>query len=79
VDAEPREIYVISCLLVPIIGIGLYPRLVTETYRASIETLVSRENTALLRDRNSPATALMRRPLPALMPSAPLQAPRLLS
>ena len=42
-------------------------------------TLVGRENTALLRDQNSPATALMRRPLPALMPSAPLQAPRLLS
>jgi NAD(P)H-quinone oxidoreductase subunit 4 len=79
VDAEPREIYVISCLLVPIIGIGLYPRIVTDTYRASIETLVGRENAALLRDQNSPATALLRRPLPALLPSAPLQAPRLLS
>ena len=33
VDAEPREIYVISCLLVPIIGIGLYPRIMTDTYR----------------------------------------------
>jgi NAD(P)H-quinone oxidoreductase subunit 4 len=42
VDAEPREIYVISCLLVPIIGIGLYPRLLTDTYRASIEALVVR-------------------------------------
>jgi NAD(P)H-quinone oxidoreductase subunit 4 len=47
VDAEPREIYVISCLLVPIIGIGLYPRLVTDTYRASIEALVARESLAL--------------------------------
>jgi NAD(P)H-quinone oxidoreductase subunit 4 len=79
VDAEPREIYVISCLLVPIIGIGLYPRIVTDTYRASIETLVGRENTALLRDQNPPAAALLRRPLPALLPTAPLQAPRLLS
>jgi len=41
VDAEPREIYIISCLLVPIIGIGLYPRLVTDTYRATIEQLVA--------------------------------------
>jgi NAD(P)H-quinone oxidoreductase subunit 4 len=47
VDAEPREIYVISCLLVPIIGIGLYPRIVTDTYRASIEALVARESLAL--------------------------------
>ena len=29
VDAEPREVYIIGCLLVPIIGIGLYPRLMT--------------------------------------------------
>ena len=26
VDAEPREVYVISALLVPIIAIGLYPK-----------------------------------------------------
>jgi NAD(P)H-quinone oxidoreductase subunit 4 len=49
VDAEPREIYVISCLLVPIIGIGLYPRLVTDSYRASIESLVLREDAAMAR------------------------------
>ncbi|MFO7629057.1 MAG: NAD(P)H-quinone oxidoreductase subunit 4 [Prochlorococcaceae cyanobacterium] len=47
VDAEPREIYIIGCLLVPIIGIGLYPRLMTDSYRASIEALVSRDNAAL--------------------------------
>jgi NAD(P)H-quinone oxidoreductase subunit 4 len=38
---------VISCLLVPIVGIGLYPRIMTDTYRASIETLVAREESAL--------------------------------
>ena len=48
VDAEPREVYIISCLLVPIIGIGLYPRLTTETYRASIEQLVRQDQNALL-------------------------------
>ena len=31
VDAEPREIYIIGCLLVLIIGIGLYPRLMTDS------------------------------------------------
>ncbi|NEP37254.1 MAG: NAD(P)H-quinone oxidoreductase subunit 4, partial [Moorea sp. SIO3B2] len=31
-DAKPREIFVTACLLIPIIGIGLYPKLVTQTY-----------------------------------------------
>jgi len=47
VDAEPREIYVIGALLVPIIGIGLYPRLMTDTYRASMESLVARDESAM--------------------------------
>ena len=47
VDAEPREIYIIGSLLVPIIGIGLYPRLVTESYLASINNLVDRDLNAV--------------------------------
>ena len=47
IDAEPREVYIIACLLVPIIGIGLYPRLVTESYLASINNLVDRDLTAV--------------------------------
>ena len=31
-DAKPREIFITACLLVPIIGIGLYPKLATQTY-----------------------------------------------
>ncbi len=31
-DAKPREMFIVTCLLVPIIGIGLYPRLATQTY-----------------------------------------------
>ena len=49
VDAEPREVYIIACLLLPIIGIGLYPRLVTESYLASINTLVDRDLNAVKR------------------------------
>jgi NAD(P)H-quinone oxidoreductase subunit 4 len=79
VDAEPREIYVISCLLVPIIGIGLYPRIVTDTYRASIESLVGRENAALARDSHPPAAALLRRPVAALLHQPFLRAPHVLS
>ena len=32
VDAQPREIYITACLLIPIIAIGLYPKLVTDSY-----------------------------------------------
>ena len=49
VDAEPREIYIIGSLLVPIIGIGLYPRIMTETYTASIDGLVARDKVAIER------------------------------
>ncbi len=47
VDAEPREIYIIGSLLVPIIGIGLYPRIMTESYTASINGLVLRDKLAI--------------------------------
>jgi NAD(P)H-quinone oxidoreductase subunit 4 len=33
-DARPREAFIALCLLVPIIGIGLYPKLATQTYDA---------------------------------------------
>tara|TARA_Y100001968_G_scaffold332991_1_gene393478 strand:- start:3191 stop:4819 length:1629 start_codon:yes stop_codon:yes gene_type:complete len=49
VDAEPREIYIIGSLLVPIIGIGLYPRIITDSYIASIEGLVKRDLGAIER------------------------------
>ncbi|MFB6276111.1 MAG: NAD(P)H-quinone oxidoreductase subunit 4 [Halothece sp.] len=32
VDAEPREVFIIACLLVPIIGVGLYPKVLTQVY-----------------------------------------------
>ena len=49
VDAEPREIYIISCLLVPIIGLGIFPRIMTDTYQSSIEALVERDKAPLVR------------------------------
>ncbi len=32
VDVKPRELFITACLLIPIIGIGLYPKLATQTY-----------------------------------------------
>ena len=76
VDAEPREIYVISCLLVPIIGIGLYPRLVTDSYRASIEALVQREEQAMALVAPPAATRLFRGLPAGVLPLQLLSAPR---
>jgi NAD(P)H-quinone oxidoreductase subunit 4 len=76
VDAEPREIYVISCLLVPIVGIGLYPRIMTDTYRASIETLVAREESALTA-MGEPPRPLRAAGVMSLVPPPLLQAPSL--
>ena len=73
VDAEPREVYIIGCLLVPIIGIGLYPRLMTDSYRSSIEALVNRNVDAM--ERISQPTAPIIRGQPAV--PALLQAPAL--
>ena len=68
VDAEPREIYIVGCLLVPIIGIGLYPRLLTDTYRASMEALVARDDSAL-RALTAPAGSSLIRQNPFTAPS----------
>lgn len=42
VDAEPREVFIVACLLVPIIGIGFYPKIVTQIYDASTQQLTVR-------------------------------------
>ncbi|ABB58006.1 photosynthetic/respiratory NAD(P)H-quinone oxidoreductase subunit D1 [Synechococcus elongatus] len=47
VDAEPREVYIIACLLVPIIGIGLYPKLTTQVYDATLVQLTERLRSAV--------------------------------
>ncbi|MCH9055597.1 photosynthetic/respiratory NAD(P)H-quinone oxidoreductase subunit D1 [Synechococcus sp. PCC 6716] len=42
IDAEPREVFIIACLLVPIIGIGLYPKLLTQIYDATTVQVIAR-------------------------------------
>ena len=41
-DAEPREVFIIACLLVPIIGIGLYPKILTQMYDTTTQQLTGR-------------------------------------
>ena len=45
IDAEPREVFIIACLLIPIIGIGFYPKIVTQIYDSTTHQL-----TALIRN-----------------------------
>jgi NAD(P)H-quinone oxidoreductase subunit 4 len=42
VDAEPREVFIIGALLIPIIGIGFYPKLLTQIYDAKTIQLTQR-------------------------------------
>jgi NAD(P)H-quinone oxidoreductase subunit 4 len=42
VDAEPREVFIIACLLVPIIGVGLYPKILTQMYDATTQQVTAR-------------------------------------
>ncbi len=60
VDAEPREVFIIACLLVPIIGIGLYPKILTQIYDATTVQLVERirESVPTLVQHQAPDTPL---------------------
>ncbi|MGV0024274.1 photosynthetic/respiratory NAD(P)H-quinone oxidoreductase subunit D1 [Phormidesmis priestleyi] len=42
IDAEPREVFIIASLLVPIIGIGFYPKLLTQIYDSKTQQLTAR-------------------------------------
>jgi len=46
-DANPRELFITACLLIPTIGIGLYPKLATQTYDAKTVELAAHVRQAL--------------------------------
>jgi NAD(P)H-quinone oxidoreductase subunit 4 len=46
-DAKPREVFITMCLLVPIIGIGFYPKLATQTYDATTVAIAAHLRDAL--------------------------------
>jgi NAD(P)H-quinone oxidoreductase subunit 4 len=79
VDAEPREVFIIACLLVPIIGIGLYPKLLTQMYDSKNQALVARlrDSVPSLAQAPSPALALIPERTPILSTQG-LRAPEIL-
>lgn len=75
IDAEPREVFIITCLLVPIIGVGFYPKLLTQIYdsttvklnarlRGSVPSLVAKETMPTTHTASIPLheLAMMRAP-----------------
>jgi NAD(P)H-quinone oxidoreductase subunit 4 len=60
VDAEPREVFIIGALLVPIIGIGFYPKILTQIYDAKTLQLTEqlRERVPALAQQAPPDVAL---------------------
>jgi NAD(P)H-quinone oxidoreductase subunit 4 len=74
-DAEPREVFIIACLLVPIIGIGLYPKGMTQIYDMKTTTLNSRMRASvpsLVQTSATPKTGAI-----ATMASSSVEAPLL--
>ena len=60
VDAEPREVFIIASLLVPIIGFGLYPKLLTQVYDAKTQQVTGqlRSTAVELADQHQPLLPL---------------------
>ncbi|WP_171974856.1 NAD(P)H-quinone oxidoreductase subunit 4 [Leptolyngbya sp. 'hensonii'] len=56
-DAKPREVFIMTCLLVPIIGIGFYPKLANQTYDVKTVAIAAQARISLpLVAQQSPAT-----------------------
>ncbi|EGJ28918.1 MULTISPECIES: NAD(P)H-quinone oxidoreductase subunit 4 [Moorena] len=68
IDAEPREVFIIACLLVPIIGIGLYPKIVTQIYDATTVQLTARLRNSVPTLVNEPPVALENAPIVSFAP-----------
>jgi len=71
IDAEPREVFIIACLLVPIIGIGFYPKILTQIYDTTTSQLTARLRASVpsLAQKQSPTTEAVSWRAPAIGPS----------
>lgn len=63
IDAEPREVFIIACLLIPIIGIGFYPKLLTQIYDVKTQAITAQLQQSLTtvaewQDRSKSVAAL---------------------
>lgn len=72
-DANPREVFITACLLIPIIGIGLYPKLATQTYDVKTVAVTSHARDSLSLVAEKPPLTLLSQSFtaPKLTSSAP--------
>lgn len=70
VDAEPREVFIIACLLVPIIGFGLYPKLLTQVYDSTTLRMTADLRQEVFSD-GKPGTPLAALPVLTAPPATP--------
>ncbi|MBE9012351.1 photosynthetic/respiratory NAD(P)H-quinone oxidoreductase subunit D1 [Pseudanabaenaceae cyanobacterium LEGE 13415] len=68
IDAEPREVFIIASLLVPIIGIGFYPKMLTQVYDSKTLQLTARlrDEVPTLANRKEDTIAAQAVPAPAI-------------
>lgn len=79
IDAEPRELYIVTCLLIPIISIGLYPKVLTQVYEATTTQLTAhlRDSVPGLTHTVVAQSSLYAAELQPALSQAPLRAPEL--
>ncbi len=71
-DVQPRELFITACLIVPIIGIGLYPKLATQLYDVKTVAIASQvQNSLPLVAEQSPSRLFSR-----VLTAPQLQAPQ---
>jgi NAD(P)H-quinone oxidoreductase subunit 4 len=46
-DAKPRELFIAAALMLPIVGIGFYPKILTQTYDATTVQIAQQARNAL--------------------------------
>lgn len=54
-DIRPREAFIAACLLVPVIGIGLYPKLATQTYDMKTVAVLNRVQDTMMLIADQPS------------------------
>ena len=57
-DIRPREAFIAACLLVPVIGIGLYPKLATQTYDVKTVAVLNRVQDTMMLVADQPSQPL---------------------
>ena len=74
IDVQPREVFIAACLLVPVIAIGLYPKLITSSYDFKTTELAyktSLELPAIAQQKTNNPSGLVSSDLSLLISTAP--------